>query len=89
MALAFSKSTSIFSKLPAPTIIRTYATHLGTSSAPISPRRQVTVTDDDGRVKWGNLSPREKAARTTQQTFNLGIVVVGVVMTVKLSPFSL
>lgn len=40
--------------------------------------------NDDGRVAWGQLSPMEKAARTTQQSFNLGLIVVGAVMTVRL-----
>jgi hypothetical protein len=52
-------------------------------------RRQVTVLNDDGRVNWGDLSGREKAARTTQQTFNFAFVAVGLVLTVRKSiPFS-
>jgi hypothetical protein len=31
---------------------------------------------------WKDLSIREKAARTTQQTFNFGIVLTGLLMTV-------
>jgi len=50
---------------------RTYATG----------RRQVTVVNDDGRINWTELSGREKVARTTQQSFNLVIIVTGVVMT--------
>ena len=53
---------------------------LGTSSA--SSRKQVTVANDDGRVQWQDLSTREKAARTTQQTFNFAIVLAGFVGTV-------
>jgi len=45
-------------------------------------RRQVTVTNDTGNVRWTDLSPGEKAARTVQQSFNLSIVLVGVVLTV-------
>jgi hypothetical protein len=45
-------------------------------------RRQVTVINDDGRVNWSDLSGREKVARSTQQSFNFGLVVVGVIMTV-------
>lgn len=41
-------------------------------------RRAVTVANDTGRVPWQDLSTGEKAARTTQQTFNLGIVLLGV-----------
>ena len=44
-----------------------------------SPRKQVTIGNDDGRVPWGQLSPREKAARTTQQTFNFGVILAGAV----------
>ncbi|KAF2260748.1 TIM21-domain-containing protein [Lojkania enalia] len=61
-----------------------YATHSQSSSNstpnPI-PRRQVTIANDDGRVHWSDLSVGEKAARTTQQSFNLMIVVVGVCLT--------
>lgn len=44
-------------------------------------RRAVTVVNDTGRVPWTNLSPGEKIARTTQQSFNFGIVALGVVLT--------
>lgn len=44
-------------------------------------RRAVTVVNDTGRVPWTNLSPAEKLARTTQQSFNFGIVALGVVLT--------
>jgi import inner membrane translocase subunit TIM21 len=67
------------------------ATHSSTSSSPTPPppppgpmRRQVTVTNDTGRVRWTELSPGEKAARTVQQSWNLSIVLVGVVMTVRI-----
>lgn len=46
------------------------------------PRRAVTVVSDTGRVPWKELSVGEKAARTTQQSMNLGIVLLGVGMTV-------
>lgn len=60
---------------------------LATSSAlpkdpPVSKRRAVTVINDTGRVPWENLSIGEKAARTTQQTFNVGLVVVGLAATI-------
>ena len=45
-------------------------------------RKQVTVVNDDGRVRWGDLTATEKIARTTQKTFHFGIVVTGMVMTV-------
>ncbi len=62
---------------------RGYATQstLGGSTTPS--RKQITISNDDGRVQWKDLSRREKAARTTQQTFNLGLVLLGFFMTVR------
>jgi len=37
--------------------------------------------NDTGRVPWKQLSLGEKAARTTQQTFNLGLVLLGLGLT--------
>lgn len=59
---------------------RNYATQNTTSA---SKRRSVTPFNDDGHVPWGDLSIAEKTARTTQQTFNLGFILVGVVLTVR------
>lgn len=44
-------------------------------------RRAVTVVNDTGAVPWKNLSLGEKAARTTQQTFNFGMVLLGIGLT--------
>lgn len=65
-----------------PKVSRRRATQssLGGTSGPA--RKQITVANDDGRVKWGQLSTREKVARTTQKSFHLGIILTGVVMTV-------
>lgn len=52
------------------------------SAAPKSSRRQVTVYNDDGRVRWKELSVREKAARTTQQSVNVLVVLAGMAATV-------
>ncbi|KAI9651316.1 mitochondrial import inner membrane translocase subunit tim21 [Ciborinia camelliae] len=63
---------------------RLYATHtgLGTTNTSSQPKRKaVTTFNDDGRVPWRDLSGREKVARTTQQTFNLGIVLIGTALT--------
>ncbi|ORY09500.1 TIM21-domain-containing protein [Clohesyomyces aquaticus] len=72
------------------------ATHTSSSSSPSSssssssstpnpgastPRKHITVVNDDGRVRWSQLSVGEKAARTTQQSFNFAIVGVGVALT--------
>jgi hypothetical protein len=64
---------------------RFYATQtgLGASNAqPTRKRKAVTMLNDDGRVAWGDLSAKEKAARTTQQTFNFGMILIGIVLTV-------
>ncbi len=47
-----------------------------------TPRKQISVVSDDGRLRWKDLSIKEKAARTTQQSFNLLTVLAGLVMTV-------
>jgi import inner membrane translocase subunit TIM21 len=57
-------------------LFRPYATNNTTPS-----RRAVTVTNDDGRVNWTDLSRPEKAARTAQQSFNFLVVAAGMVMT--------
>lgn len=64
---------------------RTYATTQNNTSGAsnIGPkRRSVTPFNDDGYVSWTNLSAGEKAARATQQSFNFGMVIVGLVLTV-------
>lgn len=55
----------------------------GSSQPP--PRRAVTIANDTGRVPWGQLSGREKAARSTQQSVNFVVVIVGAVMTIGVS----
>lgn len=63
-------------------IARNYATQssLG-SDAAATPRRSVSVANDDGRIAWSDLSGREKAARTTQQSLNFLVIIAGIVMT--------
>lgn len=61
---------------------RLYATSNTLGDTKNSSRKQVTVRNDDGRVQWNDLTVGEKAARTTQQTFNLGVIVLGLGMTV-------
>ncbi|OCT48367.1 Mitochondrial import inner membrane translocase subunit tim21 [Cladophialophora carrionii] len=56
-----------------------------TSSGPS--RRAVTVTSDDGRYNWSELSTGEKAARGTQQTFNFLLVSLGLVGTITVAYF--
>ncbi|KAK2741556.1 mitochondrial import inner membrane translocase subunit tim21 [Myotisia sp. PD_48] len=59
-----------------------YATQTGLGRSSVTaPRKPITVTTDDGRIKWGELSQREKAARATQQSANFVIILVGAVMT--------
>lgn len=58
--------------------VRSYA---GQNNSTTS-RRAITVTSDDGRYSWAELSTGEKAARTTQQTFNFVLVAGGAAATV-------
>jgi import inner membrane translocase subunit TIM21 len=69
---------------------RQYATHKGLGTTPSTgPRRRtVTAFNDDGFVPWNELSAGEKASRATQQTFNFGMVLAGIVLTVRLLIFS-
>lgn len=56
----------------------------GTDSKPPSAkRRAVTPFNDDGRVPWSQLSVPEKLGRTTQQSFNYGLIAVGLALTVR------
>lgn len=45
-------------------------------------RRSITLTGDTGQVRWSDLSPGEKAVRTTQQSVNLVVVLVGILAAV-------
>ncbi|XWW95450.1 hypothetical protein V2A60_003409 [Cordyceps javanica] len=64
------------------TIARSYATQNTQGSTPLGPKRRgVTPFNDDGYVPWTELSIPEKAARATQQSFNFGLVLVGLVLT--------
>jgi import inner membrane translocase subunit TIM21 len=81
-----STPTSSIGRLP-----RWYATHSGlggqgTASSSGPRRKQISVISDDGRLRWSELSGKEKVARATQQSFNFMIVVIGVVMTVGFAP---
>ena len=70
-------------------LVRSYATTTQSSSSgggkskTTPSRRQVTVVNDDGHIRWRDLSVREKTARTTQQSFNFLIVLTGIIMTVR------
>ncbi|KAI1434545.1 import inner membrane translocase subunit tim-21, mitochondrial [Xylaria sp. CBS 124048] len=61
---------------------RSYATHRDLKGdLPATRRKAVTPFNDNGFVPWNQLSAMEKASRATQQTFNFGLVIVGVVLT--------
>ncbi|KHN98067.1 import inner membrane translocase subunit tim-21 [Metarhizium album ARSEF 1941] len=62
---------------------RSFATQGGhrASDSLGSKRRGVTPFNDDGYVPWSELSAGEKTARATQQTFNFGLVLVGLALT--------
>lgn len=70
-----------FARKPITSGLRYYATQDTLASPPLRSRKQITVANDDGRVHWKELSGKEKLARTTQQTFNLSVILTGLVMT--------
>ncbi len=41
----------------------------------------MTPFNDDGQVPWTELSGAEKTGRAAQQTFNFGMVLVGILLT--------
>jgi import inner membrane translocase subunit TIM21 len=57
-----------------------YATHhqLGSSG---TTRKAVTLASDDGRIPWSELSAGEKMVRSTQQSFNFAIILIGIIAT--------
>ncbi|KAK4199410.1 putative mitochondrial import inner membrane translocase subunit tim-21 precursor [Triangularia verruculosa] len=63
---------------------RRYATHHQPSSSKSESepkRRSVTPFNDTGSVPWSSLSVLEKGARASQQTFNFGLVILGLTLT--------
>lgn len=69
--------------LRSPIVWRRYAAQSPPGSSRYgSGRRAVTPFNDDGHVPWTELSAGEKTARAAQQTFNLGMVILGIVLTV-------
>jgi mitochondrial import inner membrane translocase subunit TIM21 len=66
---------------------RLYATQSTSSSSPTPHRRAITVTTDDGRYNWSDLSLGEKAARSTQQSINFLLVAAGLTGTCLVSYF--
>ena len=73
---------AMMSNFGSPSSCRFYAASKGLKAGGSSSRKQVTIRNDDGGVEWGDLTVGEKAARTTQQTFNFGVILVGLAMTV-------
>lgn len=68
--------------------LRSYATQqtsLGTTATGANKpkHKRVTVFNDDGRIPWGQLTRSEQVARTTQQSFNFTLVIVGGLATVR------
>ena len=64
-----------------PQHIRTATTSSLPRDPPAARRRSVTVVNDTGAVPWSELRLGEKAARVTQQSFNLGLMLLGVGLT--------
>ncbi|KAH7375131.1 import inner membrane translocase subunit tim-21 [Plectosphaerella cucumerina] len=65
-----------------PFLLRQYATQTSLGTTPQGPKRKkVTAFNDDGHVPWSELSTGEKASRATQQSFNFGMIITGIVLT--------
>ena len=79
---------TIYLEQRAPLLCRKYATQttLGTTTK-AAKRKTVTVLNDDGRVPWKDLTAGEKFARSSQQSFNFSLIVVGLVMAVCLESY--
>ncbi|KAK3353586.1 TIM21-domain-containing protein [Lasiosphaeria hispida] len=63
---------------------RQYATQQQQQNQPKQPkanRRAVTPFNDDGRIPWRQLSATERVGRAAQQSFNFGVVIVGMLLT--------
>ncbi|KAI0008792.1 import inner membrane translocase subunit tim-21, mitochondrial [Xylariaceae sp. FL0662B] len=75
--LCTAAPTALVSQLRPVIPHRSYATQptLG------SKRKAVTPFNDDGYVPWRELSVAEKASRATQQSFNFGLVILGLALT--------
>lgn len=78
-----SATNSAIAQSARPLFVRHFAspTGLGTTATPKPKRRSVTPFNDTGFVPWSELSAAEKAARATQQSYNFGMVIVGLVCT--------
>ncbi|KAK5167106.1 mitochondrial import inner membrane translocase subunit tim21 [Saxophila tyrrhenica] len=80
--LRLAGPTNIFRISPrVPVLPAAITARSATTDSAAARRRAVTVANDTGRVPWQQLSFGEKAARTTQQSFNFGLILLGVVAT--------
>ncbi|TKA31342.1 hypothetical protein B0A50_02187 [Salinomyces thailandicus] len=61
--------------------LRPPSTRLSSTTTPPPRRRAITLTTDTGRDPWTTLTAREKATRATTTTFNLSLILLGVVLT--------
>ncbi|KAL2040421.1 hypothetical protein N7G274_006864 [Stereocaulon virgatum] len=83
LALLKTTASSVPPKRPSPfSLARLHATSDSIGGQKTLSRKQVTIRNDDGRVQWEDLTTGEKAARTTQQTFNLGVILAGLCGTI-------
>ncbi|KAI0386025.1 import inner membrane translocase subunit tim-21, mitochondrial [Hypomontagnella monticulosa] len=82
LVLRPSSASAIVPRLQPIVARHNFATQHGLrNNSATSKRKAVTPFNDDGYVPWSELSAGEKASRATQQTFNFGMVVVGLVLT--------
>lgn len=48
-------------------------------------RDPITIKNDNGRIPWQELSLKERVARSSKQTFNLSIIVLGATLSAAVS----
>ena len=82
MPLHWSSNSIILPSRHLLSLSRHHATSGSPGAQKTATRKQVTIRNDDGRVEWKELTIGEKVARTTQQTFNFGVVLAGLAGTV-------
>ncbi|KAG8627927.1 hypothetical protein KVT40_003800 [Elsinoe batatas] len=78
-----SSSSLLLRSRPFPSTLTLFRPASDTSKPP--PRKSITLTTDTGHIPWSSLSPVEKAARGTRQSFNFLLVLLGLSLTAGVS----
>ncbi|TKX27624.1 mitochondrial import inner membrane translocase subunit tim21 [Elsinoe australis] len=85
-SLLHTPSSILFRTSTSRNLLRLTYRPASTSSSPnTSNRKSISLTTDTGRIPWSSLTIREKAVRSTQQSFNFLLVLVGIGLTAGVS----